>query len=98
MKNGLNKARRTKLIERNKLQHLVPIPTDHSIIGTKWAYRNKLDKVDVIVTNKARLVAQLNQEGSIDYDKTSGRVTSLEVVRMLLAAHILEISNYSKWI
>ncbi|GKD62480.1 retrovirus-related pol polyprotein from transposon TNT 1-94, partial [Tanacetum coccineum] len=37
---------------------LVPQPKNMTIIGTKWVYRNKLDKNDVVSHNKARLVAQ----------------------------------------
>nr|KYP50071.1 Copia protein [Cajanus cajan] len=29
--------------ERNEVWDLVPLPSDHPIIGTKWAFRNKLD-------------------------------------------------------
>ena len=31
-------------IEKNKTQTLVPRPGDKNVIGTKWVYRNKLDK------------------------------------------------------
>ena len=35
---------------------LVPMPNDHSIIGTKWIFRNKMDEHSNIVRNNARLV------------------------------------------
>nr|GEV11620.1 hypothetical protein [Tanacetum cinerariifolium] len=39
-------------------------------IGTKWVFRNKKDESDVLVKNKARLVAQGHtQEEGIDYDE-----------------------------
>ena len=42
---------------------------DHSIISTKWAFRNKLDENGIVVRNKARLVAKgYNQEDGIDFD------------------------------
>ena len=44
--------------ERNKVWTLVPKPSNYTIIGTKWVFRNKKDESGVIVRNKARLVAQ----------------------------------------
>ena len=56
--------------ERSKVWNLVPRLNDHSIIGTKWIFRNKMDKHSNIVRNKARLVAQgYSQEEGIDYEK-----------------------------
>uniref|UniRef100_A0A2N9ECG9 Uncharacterized protein n=1 Tax=Fagus sylvatica TaxID=28930 RepID=A0A2N9ECG9_FAGSY len=49
--------------ERNKVWTLAPRPKDHSVIGTKWVFRNKKDEEGIIVRNKARLVTQgYNQE------------------------------------
>ncbi|GJS71215.1 putative ribonuclease H-like domain-containing protein [Tanacetum coccineum] len=40
------------------------------VIGTKWVYQNKKNERDVVVRNKARLVAQGHrQEEGIDYDE-----------------------------
>ena len=44
--------------ERSKVWNLVPRPNNHSIIGIKWIFRNKMDEHSNIVRNKARLVAQ----------------------------------------
>ncbi|XP_057985376.1 spindle assembly checkpoint component MAD1-like [Hevea brasiliensis] len=44
--------------ERNKVWKLVPRPRNHSIIGTKWVFRNKMDDKRHVIRNKARLVAQ----------------------------------------
>ena len=44
--------------DRNKVWRLVPRPTDKTIIGTRWVFRNKLDDSGVAIRNKARLVAQ----------------------------------------
>lgn len=41
--------------DRNKVWKLVPRPNAHPVIGTKWAYINKLDEAGVIIRNKARL-------------------------------------------
>ena len=37
---------------------LVPRPVNHTIIGTRWIFRNKLDESGNVIRNKARLVAQ----------------------------------------
>ncbi|KAK8952168.1 hypothetical protein KSP39_PZI004103 [Platanthera zijinensis] len=72
--------------ERNKVWELVPRPKDHSIVGTKWVFRNKLDDQGVIIRNKARLVAQgYSQEEGIDYDQTFAPVVRLEAIRIFLA-------------
>uniref|UniRef100_A0A2N9IWC5 CCHC-type domain-containing protein n=1 Tax=Fagus sylvatica TaxID=28930 RepID=A0A2N9IWC5_FAGSY len=65
--------------ERNKVWTLAPRPKDHSVIGTKWVFRNKKDEEGIIVRNKARLVAQgYNQEEGIDYGETYAPVARLE--------------------
>ncbi|GAU51764.1 hypothetical protein TSUD_415530 [Trifolium subterraneum] len=63
--------------EKNEVWNLVPFPKDHSIIGTRWVFRNKLDENGKVVRNKARLVAQgYNQQEGIDYDETFAPVAS----------------------
>ncbi|GKB23015.1 retrovirus-related pol polyprotein from transposon TNT 1-94 [Tanacetum coccineum] len=70
----------------NDVWELVPNPMDMTIIGTKWVFRNKLDKNGVVSRNKARLVAQgYNQQEGIDYDETYAPVARLESIRILLA-------------
>ena len=55
--------------ERNEVWHLVPRPSDHPVIGTKWVFKNKMDESRIVVRNKARLVAQgYSQEKGIDFD------------------------------
>ena len=44
--------------ERNQVWNLVPKPTNHLIIGTKWVFRNKLDENAIIIKNEGRLVAK----------------------------------------
>ncbi|GJZ75536.1 retrovirus-related pol polyprotein from transposon TNT 1-94 [Tanacetum coccineum] len=57
-----------------------------TIIGTKWVFRNKIDKNGVVSRNKARVVAQgYNQQEGINYDETYALVARLESIRILLA-------------
>ncbi|GJU92241.1 retrovirus-related pol polyprotein from transposon TNT 1-94 [Tanacetum coccineum] len=63
----------------NDIWELVPQPKNMTIIGTKWVFRNKLEKNDIVSRNKARLVAQgYNQQEGIDYDETYAPVARLE--------------------
>jgi hypothetical protein len=43
--------------ERNQVWELVERPKTN-IIGTKWVFRNKQDEFGIVISNKARLVAQ----------------------------------------
>ncbi|GJR35675.1 retrovirus-related pol polyprotein from transposon TNT 1-94 [Tanacetum coccineum] len=45
------------LVEEEVIK-LVPQPKFLTIIGTKWAFRNKVDENGIMSRNKARLVAQ----------------------------------------
>ena len=49
-----------KLIQfkRNNVWDLVPRPYDKTVIGTRWVFRNKLDKYGIITINKDRLVGK----------------------------------------
>ncbi|GJS54213.1 retrovirus-related pol polyprotein from transposon TNT 1-94 [Tanacetum coccineum] len=74
------------LDEEEAVKELVPHPKSTTIMGTKWVYRNKLDRKGVVSHNKARLVAQgYNQQEGINYDETYALVARLESIRILLA-------------
>ena len=42
---------------RNQVWKLVERSKDHNVIGTKWVFWNKQDQDEIVVRNKARLVA-----------------------------------------
>nr|GEY08502.1 retrovirus-related Pol polyprotein from transposon TNT 1-94 [Tanacetum cinerariifolium] len=65
---------------------LVPKNYGKTIIGLKWAFRNKMDEEGVVTKNKGRLVAKgYKQEEGIDYDETFAPVARLEAIRIFLA-------------
>nr|GFB45855.1 copia protein [Tanacetum cinerariifolium] len=53
---------------------------------TKWIFKNKKDESNLVIRNKARLVAvgHSQQEG-IDYDETFAPVARIEAIRVFLA-------------
>ncbi|XP_070049914.1 uncharacterized protein [Nicotiana tomentosiformis] len=73
-------------LKEHKVWHLVPRPSDRTIIGTRWVFRNKLDEHGNTTMNKAMLVVQgYNQEEGIDYDETFTPVARMEAIRILIA-------------
>jgi hypothetical protein len=73
---------------RNKVWSLIERPKDHriNVIVTKWVFKNKQDKNEVITQNKARLVVQgFAQIEGMDYEDTFVPVAHLEAIRLLLA-------------
>ncbi|GKE65059.1 putative ribonuclease H-like domain-containing protein, partial [Tanacetum coccineum] len=65
---------------------LVDLPYGKRAIETKWIYRNKKDERDIVVRNKARLVAQgYTQEEGLDYDEVFAPVARIEAIRLFLA-------------
>ena len=44
--------------EKSKVWTLVPLPKEHSVIGIRWVFRNKLNECGKGVRNKSRLVGQ----------------------------------------
>ncbi|GKD80966.1 putative ribonuclease H-like domain-containing protein, partial [Tanacetum coccineum] len=69
-----------------KVWTLVNLLYGKRAIRTKWVFRNKKDKRGIVVRNKARLVAQgNNQEEGIDYDEVFATVARIEAIRLFLA-------------
>lgn len=71
--------------EKKEVLELVTRLSKQTIIGTKWVFKNKMNKNGVIVRKKVRLVAQrFNQEENTYYEKKFALVARLEAIRMLL--------------
>src|SRR3954465_4797288 len=73
--------------KRNKVWSLVERPKDdHTVIGTKWIFKNKQDAHGIVVRNKPRLVAQgFSQVEGIDYSETFSPEARPESIRIALA-------------
>nr|GFB70681.1 uncharacterized mitochondrial protein AtMg00810-like [Tanacetum cinerariifolium] len=57
-----------------------------SVIKTKWIFKNKKDESNLVIRNKARLVAVgYSQQEGIDYDETFALVARIEAIRLFLA-------------
>jgi hypothetical protein len=56
---------------RIQVWELVERPKDHNVIGNRWVFRNKQDQNEIVVRNKARLVAQgYTQVEGLDFGET----------------------------
>nr|GEV46885.1 retrovirus-related Pol polyprotein from transposon TNT 1-94 [Tanacetum cinerariifolium] len=67
---------------RKKVWTLVLEPYGKTIIGSKWVFKNKRDEIDIVIKNKARLIAQgYNQQEGINYDETFPPVVRLEAIK-----------------
>nr|GEY61920.1 putative ribonuclease H-like domain-containing protein [Tanacetum cinerariifolium] len=65
---------------------LVDCPKGVRPIGTKWVLNNKKYERDIVIRNKARLVAQgYTQEEGIDYEEVFAPVAKIEAIRLFLA-------------
>lgn len=76
--------------ERNKVWKLIPKPKMHTIVGTRWVYKNKLDEFGAMIHNKARLIAkEYSQLEGAHYDETYALVARMEAMHNFLvyAAH-----------
>nr|GEX88952.1 ribonuclease H-like domain-containing protein [Tanacetum cinerariifolium] len=81
-----NNLETTVNFQIQKVWILVDLPFGKKAIGTKWFYRNKKDEMEVVVRNKARLVAQRHrQKEGIDYDEVFAPVARIEAIRIFLA-------------
>nr|GEW03206.1 putative ribonuclease H-like domain-containing protein [Tanacetum cinerariifolium] len=59
---------------------------EHGLVGSKWVFRNKLNKRGNVIRNKVRLMAQgYTQEEGIDYDEFFAPVARIEAIRLFLA-------------
>nr|GEV33643.1 hypothetical protein [Tanacetum cinerariifolium] len=69
-----------------KVWVLIDLPYGKRAIGTKWVFRNKMDKRGIVVRNKARLVTQGHtQDDGINYEEVFAPVARIKAIRLFLA-------------
>nr|GEX32832.1 uncharacterized mitochondrial protein AtMg00810-like [Tanacetum cinerariifolium] len=67
-------------------KRIFPRPEGKTIIKTRWIFKNKKDKISLVIQNKARLIAVgYSQQEGIDYDETFAPVARIEVICLYLA-------------
>nr|GEV76381.1 hypothetical protein [Tanacetum cinerariifolium] len=72
--------------ERLEVWELVPHLDKDMVITLKWIYKVKLDELEGILKNKARLVAHgYRQEEGIDFEESFAPVARLEAIWIFLA-------------
>nr|GEU91068.1 putative reverse transcriptase domain-containing protein [Tanacetum cinerariifolium] len=72
--------------DRLQVWELVDKPFGKSIIKLKWLWKNKKDKDQTVIRNKARLIAKgYAQEEGIDFEESFAPVARLEAVRIFIA-------------
>ncbi|GKD68648.1 retrovirus-related pol polyprotein from transposon TNT 1-94 [Tanacetum coccineum] len=72
--------------ERLEVWVLVPRPDRVMIITLKWIYKVKLDELEGVLKNKARLVVRgYRQEEGIDFEEYFASVARLEAIRIFIA-------------
>nr|GFC77299.1 retrovirus-related Pol polyprotein from transposon TNT 1-94 [Tanacetum cinerariifolium] len=72
--------------ERIEVWELIPRPDKVMVITLKWIYKVKLDELEGILKNKARLVTRgYYQEEGIDFEESFALVARLEAIWIFLA-------------
>ncbi|GJV48497.1 putative ribonuclease H-like domain-containing protein [Tanacetum coccineum] len=73
------------LFKLQKVWILMDLPKGKRAIGTKCIFRNKKYERDIVIRNKARLVAHgYTQEEGIDYDEVFAPIARIEAIRLFL--------------
>ncbi|GJV41374.1 gag-pol polyprotein [Tanacetum coccineum] len=81
--------------DRLQVWELIDKPFGKTVIKLKWLWKNKKDKDQTVIRNKAQLVAKgYAQEEGIDFEESLAPVARLEAVRIFVryVAHKFEMS------
>nr|GEY15021.1 retrovirus-related Pol polyprotein from transposon TNT 1-94 [Tanacetum cinerariifolium] len=69
-----------------QVRELIDKPLGKTVIRLKWLWKNKKDKEQTVIRNKARLLAKgYAQEEGIDFKESFAPVTHLEAVQIFIA-------------
>ncbi|GJZ74235.1 retrovirus-related pol polyprotein from transposon TNT 1-94 [Tanacetum coccineum] len=74
------------IVEPKNIKELVNKPCGKIVINLKWLWKNKKDEDNIVIRNKARIVAKgCKQEKIIDFEESFALLTRLEAVRIFIA-------------
>lgn len=80
-------------LHNNNTWTLVPRPTTHNVVGSKWLFRVKHNLDGTIARHKARLVARgFSQIPGIDFSHTFSPVVKASTIRVVLSLAVI-----NKW-
>ena len=83
-------------LKANHTWDIVHLPTNTSVIGSKWVYSIEVNSDGSLDRYKARLVAQgYKQEYGIDYKETFAPIAKMTSVRALLG--VAAIRDWPLW-
>nr|GEZ75911.1 putative retrotransposon Ty1-copia subclass protein [Tanacetum cinerariifolium] len=83
-------------IKDNQVWHLVDLPPDGRIVGSKFLFMEKTDMDGNVHTFKVRLMAEdYTQTYGVDYEETFPPVANIIAIRILLA--ISAYYDYDIW-
>ena len=72
-------------MERTQTWTIVPLPSGHHAIGSKWVYRVKYKNDETLRRYKARLAAKgYNQQKDRDFMDTSTPVAKIMIVKVFI--------------
>ena len=65
---------------------MLPRPKDKNVIGTKWVFKNKINKDGHVTRNKTRILCKgYFQVEGVDFEENFAPVYRMEAIRMILA-------------
>lgn len=82
--------RELEALHRNNTWTLVPRPSNHNVVGSKWLYRTKFRPDGTIERHKARLVAQgFSQIPGLDFYHTFSPVVKASTIHVVLSLAVI---------
>ncbi|KAH9723193.1 retrovirus-related pol polyprotein from transposon RE1 [Citrus sinensis] len=78
-------------LTRNNTWTLVPMTSQHKLVGCKWVFRTKYNTDGTVSKHKARLVAKgFHQTAGVDYKETFSPVVKSSTVRTILSLAVMK--------
>ena len=79
------------VLTRNNTLTLLPVTSQHKLIGCKWVFKTKYNTDGTVSKHKARLVAKgFHQTAWVDYSETFSHVVKPSTVRTILSLAMMK--------